>query len=269
MQPIANGGVCCSPLVEGGLVFANPGGPDGNSIAAFDKKTGELAWTALSDPPGYSSPVAATIGGARQVVFFTGRGPVALSPADGKELWRYPWQNEFEVNAATPVVFQTRDGDHVDDYVFISSGYGKGCVLLHIQGNERRGFTAQRVYKGNQLCSHFASPVLVGSYLYGFNESTLTCLDARTGAVCWKQGGFGKGSLLRTEKYLVVLGERGKLALVEASPEGYKELSRCQPLKTRSWAMPVLVDGRLYLRDEEKILCLDLRRPSDIKPAGR
>src|SRR5262249_34699739 len=120
-------GVAFSPLIEGDLVYTNPGGANGNSIAAFDKKTGKLVWKALDDEAGYSSPVAATIAGVRQVVFFTAAGLVGVAPKDGKELWRYPWETSFDCNIATPIV--------VEDYVFISSGYGKGAAVVKVEAD--------------------------------------------------------------------------------------------------------------------------------------
>jgi hypothetical protein len=144
-------GAAYSPLVDGELVFVNPGGPKGNSVAAFHKADGRLAWKALDDPAGYSSPVALTAGGVRQVVFFTGAGAVGLAAADGRLLWRFPWLTDYGVNAATPLTFQARKGDELLHYVFISSGYNRGCALLKIEGDPKAGFRARRVYEGKPL----------------------------------------------------------------------------------------------------------------------
>jgi outer membrane protein assembly factor BamB len=254
-------GAAYSPLVDGELVFVNPGGPHGNSVAAFHKADGSLAWKALDDPAGYSSPVALTAGGVRQVVFFTGAGAVGLAAADGRLLWRFPWLTDYGVNAATPLTFQARKGDELLHYVFISSGYGKGCALLKIEGDGKSGFRARRVYEGNQMCNHFASPVRYRDHFYGLNEAKLTCMDVRTGQVKWEESGFQKGSLLRVDGFLLVLGEFGKLALVEATPEEYREKASASPLgRRRCWTMPALADGKLYLRDEAKVMCLKLRK---------
>jgi outer membrane protein assembly factor BamB len=248
-----------SPLVEGDLVITAPGGP-GAALVAFDKKTGSLAWKALDELAGYSSPILFTAGGVRQVVAFNGNSVVGVSPADGTMHWRHPWDTNFHVNAATPITFHAKNGDKVLDYVFISSGYGRGCALLKIEGEGGR-FRARPVYEGNQLCSHFASPVRYRDHVYGFNESTLVCLDLRTGEVLWKKSGYNKGTLLRVDRYLLVLGERGNLALLEASPQEPEPLAVAQPLKSnRCWTMPVLADGRLFLRDEKQVQCLDLHR---------
>ena len=170
-----------SPLIEGNLVITAPGGP-GASLAAFDKDTGTLVWKSLDDPPGYSSPVPFTAGGVRQVVAFTGDALVGVSPADGKSFSRHPWATNFQVNAATPLTFHAASGDKVLDYVFISSGYGRGCALLKIEGEGGR-FRARSVYEGNQLCSHFASPVpataIVSTGSTKRPWSAWTCVRAR------------------------------------------------------------------------------------------
>jgi outer membrane protein assembly factor BamB len=252
-------GQAFSPLVEGDLVITTPGGA--SSLAAFHKVSSKLAWTSLSDPPGYSSPVAFTASGVRQVVAFTGSAVVGVAPSDGRLGWRFPWETSFNVNAATPIVFHTRRAGAVHDYVFVSSGYGKGCALLRIQKTAAGDFTARPVFENNLLCSHFSSPVRYRDHVYGFNETTLVCMDLRSGRVRWTQHGFDKGSLLRADDHLVVFGGRGQLALLKASPEQSRLLARTQPLHSsrECWTMPALGDGRLYLRDHEKVVCLDLR----------
>jgi hypothetical protein len=103
--------------------------------------------------------------------------------------------------------------------------------------------------------------VLHGDCLYALDETRdLTCLDVRTGAVRWRQKGFQKGSLIRVDDRLIVLGENGRLALVECDPDGYRELARARPFRGRCWTLPVLADGRLFLRDQKEVLCLDVRK---------
>jgi outer membrane protein assembly factor BamB len=253
-------GIAFSPLVEGDLVYTTPGGPNGNSLAAFDKKTGALVWKALDDAGGYSSPIGMTVDGVRQIVYFTGDAAVGVAPDTGALYWRYPWPTDFKVNAATPIILRARQGERELDYVFISSGYGKGCALLKIHLDGKGGFEAKRVYESNQLCSHFSSPVRHGDYVYGFNEAKLTCMELRTGEVKWQQSGFNKGSLVVVGDYLIVLGEQGKLALAEATPQGYRALAASRPFQGRCWTVPVLADGKLFLRDEQQILCLDVKK---------
>jgi outer membrane protein assembly factor BamB len=251
-------GYSFSPLVEDGLVYTIPGGSGEHCLAAFHATTGKLAWASQDDPAGYSSPIAVTFGGVRQVVFFTGRRLLGVTPKEGKLLWEYPWETRFEVNAATPLPIRARSKDARDDYLFISSGYGKGCALVRIV-KERGKFEAKRVYESNVLCCHFSSPVLHGDHVYGLDETRdLTCLNVRTGKVRWRKRGFRKGSLIRVNDHLIVLAEDGTLALVECDPERSREVARARPFTDRCWTLPVLADGRLFLRDQKEILCLDL-----------
>jgi outer membrane protein assembly factor BamB len=250
-------GFADSPLVEGGRVFVNPGGK-GCALAAFDKNSGELAWKSQDDPAGYSSPLAVTAGGVRQIIFFTGTRLVGVAPEDGRLLWDFPFENDVKVNAAMPLPFRARVGGAVCDYVFISTGYNKGCALVKlIRAGD--GFQARLVYDSNQFRCHFSSPVRRGNYAYGFDETELVCMDLRTGEVRWRQRGFHKGSLFRVDDLLLILGEQGHLALARADPESYQELARARPLRNKCWTVPVLADGRLYLRDQAKVLCLDVR----------
>jgi outer membrane protein assembly factor BamB len=253
-------GVAFSPLIDGDLLFTSPGGANGNSLAAFHKTTGELAWKQLDEPAGYSSPVAVTIAETRQIIFFLADCVVGVTADEGKLCWRYPWETSYDVNAATPVTFRARRGDQILHYVFISSGYGRGCALLKIAAKPGGRFTAKKVYSGRQMCSHFASPVRRGEYLYGIDEARLICLNLRTGKVQWKGFSTNKGSLLRVNDSLLVLAETGRLFLLDASPDKCEAKAEARPLgPDRCWTMPVVAEGRLFLRDERRMKCLDLR----------
>jgi outer membrane protein assembly factor BamB len=232
---------------------------------AFDKRTGDVRWKSLDDRAGYSSPIAVTAGGVRHIVFFTGEGAVGVSPTDGGLLWRRHWKTSNDVNAATPIFFQAKTDDQVRDYLFISSGYGKGCALLKLIKSGDR-FEAATVYENTNMCNHFSTSVRDRDHLYGFNESALTCLDLRTGQVRWEhkdntRENFAKGSLILADGKLIILGENGHLALVAATPEEYREIARAQIFRgSKKWTPPTLSHGRLYLRDEKEVKCLDLRK---------
>jgi outer membrane protein assembly factor BamB len=245
-------GYCGSPLVDGDLVVTMTGGGDG-AVAAFDKRNGGLVWKSLDDPMSYSSPVALSPGGVRQFVFFTGRGLVGLAPGDGSALWRFPWETKDNCNIATPV--------GAGSYVFLSSGYDRGCRLVEVTRGTGGDWRAEAVYAHKGMRNHFSSCVLYGECLYGFDNATLVCMEFRTGAVRWRRGGFGKGSLLAADGHLVILGENGRLALAEATPAGYREQASVQVSDNRCWAAPALAGGRLYVRDDEQVTCLDLKNP--------
>ena len=244
-------GFCSSPLVEGDLVMIEAGGTRGNSLLAFDKANGRLVWSSQRDKPGYSSPVAITAGGVRQVLFFTAGGLVSVSPKDGRPFWRYAWSTSYDVNAATPIFIPP-------DKVFISSGYGTGAAVLQIK-EAGAGIRVAQVWKNREMKNHFPSSVLNGNYLYGFDNAILKCIDARTGEAVWRHRGFGKGTAIFADGHLIVLGEQGNLGLVEATPSGIHVKAEARAMNGRCWTVPALAGGRLYVRNEKEIACLDLK----------
>ena len=126
-----NWGFCASPLVEGDLVLIEAGGKDGQSLIAFDKTSGKVAWATGSDKTGYSSPIATTIGQTRQAVFFTGDGLISATPQHGQVLWKHPWKTSHEINIATPVFIPP-------NRFFISSDYGTGGSVVEVNRYRRR-----------------------------------------------------------------------------------------------------------------------------------
>ena len=257
-------GFCASPLVEGDLLLVETGGPGrkswanplaksgaGQTIAAFDKGTGDLVWTAAAGKSAYSSPISISAGGVRQIVFFTAMGLASVSPADGRVYWTYPWDTSYDVNAATPIFVPP-------DRIFISSGYDKGASMVKVNGVDG-GLEVQEVWSGRVMKNQFSSSVLHEDHLYGFDNAILKCIDAASGAQRWRHRGFGKGTLIVADGHLIILGESGRLALARATPEGFVEKASAQVLSGKCWTMPALVKGRLYLRNEEEIICLDLK----------
>ncbi len=245
-------GVSFSPLIVGDLIYTNPGGNDGNSIVAFNKSTGKVAWNNLNDPAGYSSPIHAKLAGTEQIIFFTGNAVLGVKPKDGELLWRYPWKTSYQVNAATPIA--------VDDYVFISSGYGSGCAVLKIRKTGSTFKADPPVYKSLKLQNHFASSVYYKGHIYGFKNDILVCFGFQSRKVKWSERGFGKGSLLIAGAHLIVLGDAGRLAIAKADPEGFKIESQVKIETDLSWTVPVMANKLLYYRDQEKVICLDLRK---------
>ena len=123
------------------------------------------------------------------------------------------------------------------------------------------GLGIEEVWKSRVMKNHFNSSVLYGGYLYGFDNAILKCVAADTGEEQWKWRGFGRGSLIFGDGHLIVLGDEGKLALVEATPTAYVEKARVQVLQGRCWTAPTLAGGRLYVRDEKEMVCLDMTEP--------
>jgi outer membrane protein assembly factor BamB len=245
-RPCPEYGYCNSPLIVGDRLFVEPGGSKGNCLVALDKKDGRVIWRSLDDRIGWATPVSITVQGVPQLVYFTGRGGVGVSPADGKLLWRHDWKTAFDINAATPI--------YADGCLFLSSNYGNGGVLLRLQS---AGDPAV-VWKSRAMENHFSTSVLYHRHLYGFSTNRLRCVEFKTGKVKWDKPGLGKGSLLIADGRLIVLGEQGMLVLAQATPKGYVEEARWQALEDTCWSVPVLANGLLYLRNERRLMAVDL-----------
>lgn len=245
-------GVSTSPLVEGDLLLVDAGGKEGNSVVALNRKTGEKVWSFGDDKAGYSSAMVVTVNKVRQLIYLTGTRLVSLSPEDGSLYFELPWKTSYDVNAATPV-FIPPDG------LFVSTGYDVGAALYRIEAEAGKA-TASEVWKGRQMKNKFSSSVHVEGKIFGFDEKNLTCLDAESGELKWRKRGFGHGSLFWAEGLLVVLSDEGELALVEADEEAYIERGRATVFDGRSWTVPTLASGKLFLRDETEIVALDVAR---------
>jgi len=244
-------GLSESPLVAGGRVLVNAGGP-GASIVALDAKTGSVVWKSGSDGAGYSSAVLHKVGGIEQAVFFTATGARGVDVRDGRELWQYTPVANRVANIATPVV----SGPHV----FVSSDYGTGAALLRMEA-AGSGVTAHEVYFTRDMRNHHSSSVLVGDHLYGFSSAILTAMRLRDGHVAWRDRSVGKGSVVYADNRLYLLSENGVVGLADASPEAYVERGRftIETGQLSTWAHPVVAGGDLYLRDQDALYAYDVR----------
>jgi len=247
-------GAAGSPLVEGGRVIANVGG-DKAGIVAFEAKTGKVLWTATDDDASYSSGVAATIGGHRLGVFLTRDSLVGLDPASGMVQFQRRWRARIaaSVNAATPIV--------VGDQIFVSAQYGPGAGVLRVNGSQLTDvWTSDDV-----LSNHYATSVFYNGYLYGFHGRqefgpSFRAVEFQTGTVKWSQEQFRAGSVLLAGDRLVITREGGELILASASPQAFKPIARAQILQGVVRPYPALADGLLYIRNENTLVCLDLRK---------
>lgn len=254
-------GMACSPLVVGDQVIVTAGAAKG-TLVAFDTKSGKQAWTAGKDPAGYSSPALLNVGGRQQVVAFTGNSALAVDPAKGTLLWRYPFNTNFHCNITTPLEIQGN--------VFLSSGEDHGSVLLSLKSQADK-FEISEVWSSfgtkSVLRNEWQTSMLLDGFLYGMDNvggagpiTHLTCIDAATGERKWQQARFGKGNLIAADGKLFISTMKGELVLVRATPDRYDELSRATVLGSTRQA-PALSNGRLFLRDDKEIVCLDVRKP--------
>lgn len=251
-------GAAGAPVVEGGKVIANIGGRNAG-IVAFDAKTGAVSWTATSDEASYSNGVAATIGGRRSVVFLTRANLIGLDPATGQVQFQTRWRalQNTSVNAATPVIVN----DPAGDMIFVSAEYGPGAGVLRLNGS-----TLTPLWKSDEaLNSHYATAMYRDGILYGFHGrqeegQSFRAVELRTGKVRWSEERFLAGSVMLVGNRLLILREKGELVLADATPEGFRPLTRAQILPATVRAFPALAGGLLFARNEKTLIAIDLRR---------
>ena len=245
-------GFSTSPVVEDHRLLVEVGGANDNAIIAFNKGTGDRIWGRATSPSSYSSPILVTVNGVRQALFFARDELLAVSPEDGSVYWRYPWYGgRNSDNRVTPVFISP-------DKIFISSRSGDAGVVLRIIGADA-DMRVEEVWRSHTMINGFSTTVLYDGYIYGFSNTIFKCINADTGEEKWKTRGFGQGTVIYADRHLIVLGEDGNLALVQATPEAYREVAQTQILSGRCWTAPTLSDGKLYLRNHQEIVCLDLR----------
>jgi outer membrane protein assembly factor BamB len=240
-----------APLVVGETVVVLPGGPNGRSVVAYDRRSGKPAWSALDDAASYSSPMLVQLAGVRQLLVFTASRIVGLTPETGTLLWEHPWKTQYDVNASQPLIVG-------DNRVFLSTGYGTGAAVLELTAAGDR-FSAREVWRNIRMKNQFTSSVLHDGFLYGLDESILACVDVATGDLKWKGGRYGYGQIMLASGHLVVLTEDGQLALVRATPERHQEIAIFPVLDGKTWNHPAIVDGYLLVRNINEMAAFDLR----------
>lgn len=240
-----------SPLVIDKRVIVQPGGPDGWSVVAYDLETSDVVWHTLDDLQSYTSPMSVTLVGQRQVLIVTASRVAGLGTDDGRLLWEHPWSPSTVPNIAQPILV-------ADNQLFLSASYGHGATLLELSPQDR-GIVVETVWRNNRMKNRFSSSVLHNGYIYGLDESILACIDASTGELQWKGGRYGYGQLLLAGDHLVVLTEDGELVLVYATPDGHDEVASTTAIDGKTWNVPALADGLLFVRNAREMAAFDLR----------
>jgi len=246
-----------SPLVDGDVLVVTPGGSDA-TIVALNKNNGETFWKSPieGEEAAYSSIVISHAGGVKQYVQFLAKGVVGVDPATGKLLWRYNRTAEGSpANIPTPLVH--------GDYVYTASGYGGGG-LIKLTLAEGRFVVEERYYNDN-LPKAIGGTVLVGDHMYGAGSDSLMCVEFLSGEIKWRERALGAASICVADGHLYLHGENGEIALVEATPDQYREKGRFTPPGapdrggSKAWAYPVVADGKLYIYDTGTLWCFDIR----------
>jgi outer membrane protein assembly factor BamB len=210
-----------------------------------------VVWKSGLGASGYATAVPFDYKGRHLVALFSSRELVALDPQSGEVAWRHPWKTTDDINAADPVI--------LGDRMLISSGDNRGGALLQLTGG-----APGVLWENKNLRAQFTPPVVLGGFIYGLDgnageNATLRCIDPAGGGVKWTGPVVGTGGILAANGRLVVLSDKGELLLVDASPAGFKVLSRVQILGGKCWTNPALSNGRLYARNAKgTLVCYDL-----------
>ena len=242
-------GMSASPLVVDNTVVVLPGGPNGQSVVAYDRQSGTRVWGALDDGAAYASPVLVTLAGVRQILTFTPTRLVGLAPQNGTLLWELPWETVNQ--AAQPLMTGP-------DRVFISTG--TDAAMVQVTAGAGGQLTARELWRTNRMNNNFSSSVLHDGFIYGLDGSILACIDASTGDLKWKGGRYGAGQLILASGHLIVLTEQGELALVRADPKAHQEITRFPAIEGKTWNHPAMSDGILLIRNIEEMAAFDLTK---------
>ncbi len=244
-----------SPLIDGNLLICSPGGASA-TVVALQKSTGDLVWKSLlpeADAASYASPVIANVEGVKQYVLFLGKGVVGIKADTGELLWRYTKTSDAQANIATPIV----NGNFV-----YSAASRVGGGLVKVTGTKS---DPQELYFAKSLPAGMGGSVLVDGLLFGSIGETMACVDFMTGEIKWQDRGIGSASVCFADGRLYLHSIKNELAMIEASPVGFKPLGAVTPPGTKDngtakpWTHPVISNGRLYIRDQGDVWCYDIK----------
>jgi outer membrane protein assembly factor BamB len=244
-------GISGSPLIIENMVIYNAG----SWGIALNKDDASVIWKNGEGPGGYATAVPFDSDGKKCIAMFGEKGIRGMVAATGQELWHHKWETKYEVNAADPVIS--------GDKVFIASGYGRGCALLQVQDGQ-----VKQLWENKNMRSQMNGPVLLDGYLYGTDDDQLSCLDLATGEVQWSEKSVGKCSVTAADGKLIVIGDKGKLVIAEATPAEFKVISSAQVLTGKCWTVPVLANGLIYVRNAAgDLVCIDVRGQEKVTSA--
>lgn len=244
-------GKSSAPLVTGGKVIVSGGTESEKGWLALDAGTGELLWSGDGETASYASASEATLGGRPQILVVGRQGVAGLDPGNGRSLWRFAWGSEKNPKCSQPVVVE-------GDRVFVSAGYGAGCVLIQVKAAPDGSLSATELWRGKSMKTQFNNVAALGGNLYGLDDGLLACVAVATGKRLWKDGRYGSGQTLLAGDLILVQSEPGFVALVEARPDAYRELGRIPALSSKTWNNPALAGPLLLVRNDQEAVCYDL-----------
>jgi outer membrane protein assembly factor BamB len=247
-----------SPLVDGNALVCTPGGSEA-TIVALNKQTGEVIWKSAvpgNERAAYSSVMSVDVAGTKEYVQFLQKGVVGVDAQTGKFLWKYEKTAQGSpANIPTPVIH--------DGHLYSATARGGGSLIKLNAGSE----SPTQVYFSKRLPASIGGSVVVGGYLYGTNSQGLMCVDFKTGDIKWQDRSIGPSSILFADGYLYLHGENNRVALVEATPDGYHKKGEFLPPGgtertgggIKAWQYPVIANGHLYIRDQNFLWSFDIR----------
>lgn len=244
-------GKSSSPLVADGRVIVTGGTLEVRSLLAYDAATGRQIWTAGGDPASYASPVLVTLAGRPQILVNGTRTVAGHDPATGARLWEFAWGSAGPPKGAQPVAVG-------DDRVFLSAGYGMGCLLIEVKTQPDGSLAAAEVWRAKTMKTQFNNVAVRDGHLYGLDDGFLACVELATGKRKWKDGRYGSGQSLLVGDLVLVQAEPGFVALAEAKPEGFSELGRIPALDSKTWNNPALAGPYLLVRNDHEAVCYEL-----------
>jgi outer membrane protein assembly factor BamB len=241
-------GISSSAVIDGELLLLNIG----SAGTALNKKSGDVVWKSKG-AHSYASPVVFDYKGKRVAAIFSAPGLQIIDVKSGKEIADYTWETKYDINGADPLI--------IDDRIFISSGYGHGCVMLDFSSGKLK-----KIWENDLMKNQFSSSVYIDGYIYGIDGQTkkkgfLRCIDAKDGSEAWSmQVGFG--SLIAADGKLIALGEAGMLYIADAAPKEYTEIFKMETgLSKLCWTPPALANGIIYCRnDKGTLVAIDVRK---------
>ncbi len=248
-------GFSSSPAVYKNMLVVAVGGK-GCGLMAFDLDGGSVAWKKHDFENLYSSPIVINVGGEDQIVLLTDREVVGVSAKNGSMRWQFPHVNQWKTNILTPL--WNKDG-----LLYIASSGDAGSRMIKLTRNGAKT-EAKEVWASRKMKTGHGNAVRVGDHIYGVggyqNAATVSAINALTGEIAWqeKEKGYSAGTLVYADKKLFLLKDDGSLSLMVPSPKGLEIKSKVQLLKETSWAMPTIVGKRMFVRDTENIMALDL-----------
>lgn len=243
-------GFSTTPLVLDNKVIVQGGGKA--LVIAYDKLTGDVVWKSMEGDAGYAAAIPMNINNDTKLLVYQASGLSCLNATDGKHLWTAPWPTDYGVNATTPIVF--------NDIVFHSSGYNMGCEALKVTDN---GYTV--LWKNNLIEAQHSDPILIDGYLYGYsgessrNNGQFKCIELATGKEMWNTSEVGQGTATYADGHIICLDIKGNIFLIKPDPSQFiksGELKQAlKDVKNPAWTVPVIANGKLYLRYLQQLVC--------------